>query len=32
MGVRLHVEKPFRTDTLEVLFDAVRVTLLPVSP
>ena len=29
MGVRLHVEKPFRSDTLEVLYDAVRVTKLP---
>lgn len=29
MGVRLHVEKPFRSDTLEVLFDAVRVQMLP---
>jgi hypothetical protein len=29
MGVRLHVEKPFRTETLEVLFDAVRVQMLP---
>ena len=29
MGVRLQVEKPFRSDTLEVVFDAVRITMLP---
>jgi len=32
MSVRLHVEKPFRSGALEVLFDAVRVTEAPGQP
>jgi hypothetical protein len=31
MGVRLNVEKPYRSGTLEALFDAVRVTEVPAS-